>query len=287
MTGKGSSARVWAFWRCLERRGGCGHRRDYQRDRPNLTAACGWIPLNQCPTSVTGAQRWPRGARVALYTAAVVGTVLLMAMCSIGLMMLAGCDEPAAKSVPLCSESGRMFIPVGLVVMVAVTIPWLLFLARVLGLRGEDATPEQTSAAELPKSWSANAVRLHLGQHLVSGEVESVSLNAGGYCATVQGLAGDQAAFVYQQVPSLGLRYVLVFWKGGDSPLQGVGALIHACFFLLGVLGTGLASAQKQGYPAWFMPTCGVLFAVSTTYLLLLFFAKRALRDLIKNGFPT
>jgi hypothetical protein len=114
-----------------------------------------------------------------------------MTICSIVLMMLAGCDEPAAKTVALCSESGRMFIPVGLVVMVGVAIPWLLFLARVLGLREEDAaaSAEKTSAADLPESWSANGVRLPVGQHLVSGEVESVSLTVGGYRATVQGLA--------------------------------------------------------------------------------------------------
>ena len=261
--------------------------------------------MNRLPTCVGGVQRWPRGARVALYTAAVFGTILLMTVCSIGLMMLAGCDEPAAKSAALCSESGRMLIPVGLVIMVAVTIPCLLFLARVVGLRVEDAAAiaEQTSAAEVPESWSADAVRLPLGQHLVSGEVESVSLNLGGYRATVQGLdlrfwgghalrngsirAGDRAAFLYQQVPPLGLKYVLAFWKGRDSSVQSVGALIHTCFFLLGVLGTSLASAQKQGYPAWFIPACGVLFVISTAYLVLLFFAKRVLRDFIRTALQT
>jgi hypothetical protein len=84
-------------------------------------------------------------------------------------------------------------------------------------------------------------------------------------------------------MPLLGLNYVLVFWKAGHSPVKSVGAVIHGCFLLLAIVGMGAACGVKEGYPSWLVPLCAVLFAVSLIYLLLLLFAKRALRGLIND----
>ncbi len=248
----------------------------------------------------TDARRWPRGMRLIVYTAAVVVTIILMTACLFGLVLLTGCKE--AKSPSLCSDTAGILLPaVGLIVMAALGIPWVLFLARVLGIRAaEDSAPtaEFTSAREMPVSLASEHVRLVLGQHLVTGRVESV--DAAGHRVAIQGLilrfwggyalrnrqitAGEGAAFVYQTIPFAGLKYVLAFWKGSDYPVQSVGAVLHVCFLALGIGGMNLVLDQKNGHPTWLMSVCTALSVVSCVYLVLWFFAKRGLHGFISRG---
>jgi hypothetical protein len=138
----------------------------------------------------------------------------------------------------------------------------------------------------------------HLGSDLIAGKVDS--LDAGAHRITVRVLilrfwggyalrngdlgTGERSAFVYRTIPLLGLKYVLVFWKGGDAPLQSVGGVIHAFFLALGLGGAILVPALKQGYPVWFIPVCVALCVESCVYLLLLLFAKRALHGFIDRS---
>lgn len=249
----------------------------------------------------TSVRRWPRGLRLSVYTAAVIVTIVLMIACAIGSVILAGCEDPASKSPVTCFDNSRILITaVVLAVLVAVGIPWVLFLARFLGIREESVSTSETSAGELPASWSVKDVGLPFGQHLVSGEVESVGMNVGGYRAAVQGLSlrfwggdalrngsiktGDRAIFVYQMTPLFGLKYVLVFWKGGNSRVRSVGGIIHACYLALGIGGASVMPALQEGHPAWSMPIFGVLSVESSVYLLLLFFTKKALHNFIERG---
>lgn len=250
--------------------------------------------------SQTGIRRWSRGVRLALYTAIVVVTVLSSIIGATLAIAMTDCDESSAKSAVLCSATSRELVTlVVLILMVALGVPWVLYLARVLGIQEEsDPTIEQVSAPELPESWSAAPMPLPFGQHFIAGKIDSV--DAGAHRITVRALilrfwggsalrngdlgTGERSAFVYQTIPLLGLKYVLVFWKGGDAPVQSVGGLIHTFFLALGLGGATLVPALKQGYPMWFIPICGALCVESCVYLLLLLFAKKALHGFIDRS---
>jgi hypothetical protein len=187
--------------------------------------------------------------------------------------------------------------------LAAIVIPWYQFLTRALGIREEDAitATEQTSAAsQAGSSISEQNMSLPFGQQIVSGTVESTNVKSGRYRVAVQGMslrfwgghalrngsirAGDWAVFGYQQRPRCDAKYVLVFWKGGDLPVQSVGAVIHACFLILAIVGITIIPLLKEGYSAWFIPVCGALAIESCLYLLLFLFARRALKELVNRS---
>jgi hypothetical protein len=260
------------------------------------------MSLNRTTTSQTGVRRWPRGARLALFTAAVIGTIVVMMVVVAVVVTMTDCEVSVAKPAALCSATGRTLVPMLLLIfIVGLGIPWVQYLARVLAVRAEsvpDSEFEQASAPSLPDSLVATEQALPLGQHFIGGTVDSVDWGAhriavrtlalrfwGGHALRNGDLAtGERAIFVYQTLPLLGLNYVLAFYKGGDDPIRGVGGAIHTLFLALGIVGTILIPALTHGYPTWFVPVCAALFVESCIYLLLLFLAKRALHGFVDRS---
>ena len=270
-------------------------------------STCSAVPDEEGVSRVhsRGRRRWSRATRLTVYTIANVLTIAVLIACLGGIgFLLARCEGVAPNSTVLCSDNGRLLtVVLGFGGLAAIFFPWCRFLTRALWTEEEDTDPatDETSVPSHSVSWTSEQnIHLPLGQHIVSGTVESVNVNSARHRVTVHGMplrfwgghalrngsirAGDWVAFGYQQIPLCSLKYVLVFWKGGALPVQSVGAVIHACFLLLAIVGITTFPLVKEGYPAWFLTVCGALAIESCLYLLLLLFARRALNDLVDQS---
>lgn len=246
---------------------------------------------------LTGVHAWPRRVRVTLYVVVLVLSLLLMAaLVAVGQFMLVNsCGTPVSQSPIFCSGNGQALVLIlALALVSAVYFPWLRFLVRILAITEKAPVAGRAEMESRGKAvrWPPELMQLPLGQNLITGRVTlddagrhritvgGLPLRFWGGYALRQGLlrSGERAAFVYQRDPLFGTHFVLAFWKGPNTPIRGVGGVMHACFLVLAIVGTVIIPVLRENYPVWLMPVCGALFAVSCVYLLLLIFAKRALR---------
>lgn len=237
-----------------------------------------------------------RRVRLTLYVTAIILTIAFMTACAVGLVLiLDACDRSTLHESAFCSDTSRVPLELlSLAILTAIVLPWVRFLTRTLAIKEEPLAPQnEIGPQEIPPDRPTKDTLLPLGQILRSGEVEL--MNAGRHRITVHGLAlrfwggyalrrgwiknGDRAVFVYQKSPAFGLNYVLAFWRGGGSQVRSVGGVIHSCYLALGTMGAIEALSLEESGPWWLMPVCIVLIAESSIYLILLNFAKRALRQ--------
>ncbi len=246
-----------------------------------------------------GVRFWSRSIRLTVYTIAVILTVTIMAACG-GILefVVLKCQQWQAMWPAVCSKDGLTTLQaLSLVLLAIVSVRWVLFLTRVLAIRKESSFSGWNSRND-DKSLDARIemTQLPFGQVLMAGSVEAMEATYhrvtiqevdlrfwGGYALRSGWIrVGDRVVVVYQRL--LGLNYVMVLWNGGDNPIRMVGISIHAFFLLLAIAGVTLLPALKLDYPFWLVPTCAILFVVSSAYLLLVIRARRALRDVISSA---
>jgi hypothetical protein len=240
-----------------------------------------------------GIEKWSRSTRLTVYVIGGVLTVAFMIAYVSGITyLMASCEERA-----LCSNEERSFVELAsLALLAAVVFPLNRVFTRTLRIRDYDdlaSAPPQTATSHVQRGILAQT-ELSFGQSLIAGNVRSV--DASRHCFTVGELPlrcwggyalrkgwirrGNWAVVVYQRLR--GLNFVLGFWNG-ESPVRGVGGLIHAFFLALAGAGASMVAMMGAGHLIWLLPICTMLFLVSATYLLLQFYAKKSLRDFINN----
>lgn len=210
----------------------------------------GRVSVNSRLGGEMGVEKWSRGIRVTLYAIGGLLTILVIVAYLGGVTyLLARCESES-----VCSQNGQIVLElVAFGLVAAIAYPWASFLTRVLRIKEEEdppSVPEQIATQQVQVDSQTDAV-LSFGQSRVAGKVHSIDTGRhrvtvgdarlrfwGGYALRNGWIrSGDWAAFVYQRL--LGMNFVLAFWKGGDTPLRGVGGIIHAFFLALAAVGMG------------------------------------------------
>jgi len=247
---------------------------------------------------------WSRGWRLTLFWVAmfVILLILIPAFVVAGAYFLGfgACDRPdTAAASAICSPIGSLLMGTVLWGSGGVLFfPLIRFLERKLSI---DYVLKQTeyAATTLPESLLGRAEQLSPGQRLVVGQVESCSRFRrtavfSGFGLTFWSLfpfyrglirTGDSLVVVYQTIPfSTHLRFALAYWDGSPNAVRGVAPIAQSLSVLFAAGLIGFVSMVPMPLPGLWIVLGGLGLVVSAVYLVLMFRAKAALRDFLRDA---